>query len=149
MFCQVFHRFDAQSVAQSIDDRFDFFIKKIIPQYKDAVMNHVLIYIPSYFDYVRLRNYFRREGLNFVQICEYSKVRSIMCQYCNIKTAVFQTSCCVVRVHFFCAEDGGTSLLQNIGNYPPNYMVSRARGTQAFKIRRCENPQKKSHRWWL
>jgi len=77
MFCQVFHRFDAQSVAQSIDDRFDFFVKKIVPQYKDAVMNHVLIYIPSYFDYVRLRNYFRREGLNFVQICEYSKVRTI------------------------------------------------------------------------
>lgn len=70
---QVFHRFDAQSVAQSVDDRFNFFVKKIIPQYKDAVMNHVLVYVPSYFDYVRLRNYFRREGLDFVQICEYSK----------------------------------------------------------------------------
>lgn len=46
-------------------------------------MSHVLIYIPSYFDYVRLRNYFRREGLNFVQICEYSKVSD------NIKIMVF------------------------------------------------------------
>jgi hypothetical protein len=67
-------------------------------------MNHVLIYIPSYFDYVRLRNYFRREGLNFVQICEYSKVRSIrtiMHKYWNIKTAVFRISRSVVWVHFF------------------------------------------------
>jgi hypothetical protein len=47
-------------------------------------MNHVLIYIPSYFDYVRLRNYFRREGLNFVQICEYSKVRSIRTIYVQV-----------------------------------------------------------------
>ncbi|PNF37678.1 Digestive organ expansion factor-like protein [Cryptotermes secundus] len=70
---QVFHRFDVPSVVQIADDRFEFFIKKILPQYKNTVMSHVLIYIPSYFDYVRLRNYFRREGLNFVQICEYSK----------------------------------------------------------------------------
>lgn len=65
------------SVVQTADGRFDFFIKKILPQYKDSVTSHVLIYVPSYFDYVRLRNYFKREGLGFVQICEYSKVRSI------------------------------------------------------------------------
>ncbi|KAJ4447506.1 hypothetical protein ANN_09513 [Periplaneta americana] len=70
---QVFHRFDVQSIGESVDARFDIFTKKILPQYKDVLMNHVLIYIPSYFDYVRLRNYFKKEGLNFVQICEYSK----------------------------------------------------------------------------
>jgi U3 small nucleolar RNA-associated protein 25 len=83
IFFQVFHRFDVQSVAQTTDGRFDFFIKKILPQYKDAVTSHVLIYIPSYFDYVRLRNYFKKEGLNFVQICEYSKVKGSMNEYVN------------------------------------------------------------------
>lgn len=36
-------------------------------------MAHCMIYVPSYFDYVRLRNYFKTETINFVQICEYTK----------------------------------------------------------------------------
>ncbi|PSN43106.1 Digestive organ expansion factor [Blattella germanica] len=70
---QVFQRFEVESVAQSLDARFDYFVKKILSEFKNTVMNHVLIYVPSYFDYVRLRNHFKREDLNFVQICEYSK----------------------------------------------------------------------------
>lgn len=37
-------------------------------------MTGVLIYVPSYFDYVRIRNYLKKETFTFVQICEYSKV---------------------------------------------------------------------------
>lgn len=35
-------------------------------------MSHTLIYIPSYFDYIRLRNYMKKEEINFASICEYS-----------------------------------------------------------------------------
>ena len=35
-------------------------------------MSHTLIYIPSYFDYVRLRNYMKKEEINFASICEYT-----------------------------------------------------------------------------
>jgi hypothetical protein len=34
-------------------------------------MSQTLIFIPSYFDYVRIRNYFVREDLEFAQINEY------------------------------------------------------------------------------
>lgn len=44
-----------------------------MPEYRDAIMSHTLIYVPSYFDYVRLRNYFKKEELNFTHICEYTK----------------------------------------------------------------------------
>lgn len=70
---QVFHKFDAGSAVESADARFKFFITKILPQYKDSIMSHTLIYVPVYFDYVRLRNYFKKETVSFVQICEYSK----------------------------------------------------------------------------
>ncbi|XP_057337963.1 U3 small nucleolar RNA-associated protein 25 homolog [Microplitis mediator] len=70
---QVFYKVDAANYQQAIDARFDFFVNKILPQYKDSIMNHTLIFVPSYFDYVKLRNYFKKEDLNFVQICEYSK----------------------------------------------------------------------------
>lgn len=70
---QMFHKFEAANYQQAIDARFDFFTTKILPQYKDSIMNHTLIYVPSYFDYVKLRNYFKKEELKFVQICEYTK----------------------------------------------------------------------------
>uniref|UniRef100_UPI003AAB3F5B U3 small nucleolar RNA-associated protein 25 homolog n=1 Tax=Centroberyx gerrardi TaxID=166262 RepID=UPI003AAB3F5B len=54
------------------DARFQFFVDKVLPQYRDSVMSHTLIYIPSYFDYVRLRNYMKKEEINFVSLCEYS-----------------------------------------------------------------------------
>ncbi|KAJ8674514.1 hypothetical protein QAD02_005776 [Eretmocerus hayati] len=70
---QVFHRFDVNDHLKAIDTRFEFFITKILPQYRDSIMNHTMIFVPSYFDFVKLRNYFRKEELSFVQICEYTK----------------------------------------------------------------------------
>ncbi|MEE6474031.1 hypothetical protein FKM82_010256 [Ascaphus truei] len=68
----VFQRLVADSLLSVIDARFQFFTDKILPQYRDAIMSHTLIYVPSYFDYVRLRNYFKKEELNFTHICEYT-----------------------------------------------------------------------------
>ncbi|XP_067015268.2 U3 small nucleolar RNA-associated protein 25 homolog [Anabrus simplex] len=74
---QVFQKLSVDAPSKVMDARFDFFVKKILPQYKDALMNHTMIYIPSYFDYVRVRNYFKREEISFVQLCEYSKDNKI------------------------------------------------------------------------
>ncbi|XP_046401440.1 U3 small nucleolar RNA-associated protein 25 homolog [Ischnura elegans] len=70
---QVFHRIDAKSAVEAIDLRFNTFTSKILPQYKDKITKHVMIYVPQYFDYVRIRNYLKSEDASFVQICEYSK----------------------------------------------------------------------------
>ncbi|PKU45583.1 hypothetical protein llap_4116 [Limosa lapponica baueri] len=69
----VFRRLEAESVTSVIETRFQFFINKVLPEYRDAIMSHTLIYVPSYFDYVRLRNFFKKEDLNFTHICEYTK----------------------------------------------------------------------------
>ncbi|NXS28016.1 DIEXF factor, partial [Pomatostomus ruficeps] len=73
----VFRRLEAESVTSVIDARFQFFIDKVLPEYRDAIMSHTLIYVPSYFDYVRLRNYFKKEDLNFTHVCEYTKKAAV------------------------------------------------------------------------
>lgn len=50
------------------------FVRRILPQFQDNLMKHVLIYVPSYFDFVRLRNYFKSEAISCALVCEYSKV---------------------------------------------------------------------------
>ncbi|XP_004699916.1 U3 small nucleolar RNA-associated protein 25 homolog isoform X1 [Echinops telfairi] len=73
----VFQRMEVENLASVINARFNFFVNKILPQYRDAVMSHTLIYVPSYFDFVRLRNYFTKEELNFTHICEYTKKSAV------------------------------------------------------------------------
>lgn len=71
---QIYRKFSSDSFSNCIQDRFDFFVNKVLPQYKDSLMKQCLVYIPSYFDYVKIRNHFKKEDISFVQICEYSKV---------------------------------------------------------------------------
>uniref|UniRef100_T1KMZ4 U3 small nucleolar RNA-associated protein 25 homolog n=2 Tax=Tetranychus urticae TaxID=32264 RepID=T1KMZ4_TETUR len=70
---QSFFRFESDSIVSSPDKRFDYFIQVILPKCREMGEAHTMIYIPSYFDFVKLRNYFRTEDINFTQICEYSK----------------------------------------------------------------------------
>lgn len=65
---QAFHKFPTTTAAQSPDDRFQFFTRKILPQYRDVLMSNTLIFVPSYYDYVRLRNYMHKEEYNFGQV---------------------------------------------------------------------------------
>ncbi|XP_069116871.1 U3 small nucleolar RNA-associated protein 25 homolog [Argopecten irradians] len=69
---QTYHKVQTSSYASAADDRFEFFIKKILPHQKEALKAQTILFIPSYFDFVRLRNHFVREDLDFSQICEYS-----------------------------------------------------------------------------
>ncbi|XP_071161411.1 U3 small nucleolar RNA-associated protein 25 homolog [Mytilus edulis] len=74
---QVYHKLSCSSYSQLADDRFNFFLQKILPTHKDPVLAQTLIYVPSYFDFVRLRNYFVREDLSFVYISEYTKDKTL------------------------------------------------------------------------
>ena len=73
----VFHRFESQSVRDSPDDRFDYFTSRVMPEYKKDVMFHTCVFVPSYFDYVRVRNWFGKADLDFLEVCEYTKDNKI------------------------------------------------------------------------
>jgi len=70
---QKFVKFQSKSLLNSPNDRFNYFISSLLPNIKSSCETHVMIYFASYFDYVRVRNYFRKEDINFTQICEYSE----------------------------------------------------------------------------
>ncbi|KAK1754544.1 hypothetical protein QBC47DRAFT_219939 [Echria macrotheca] len=77
---QTFSRFDVMSVAHEPDARFDYFTKAVLPSLakRPKDVSGVLVFIPSYLDFVRVRNYFANnpaaESLTFGTISEYADV---------------------------------------------------------------------------
>lgn len=56
---QVFERFDvpASSPVEAADARFEFFRSTVWPRLKESSACGLLIFVPHYFDFVRLRNF--------------------------------------------------------------------------------------------
>lgn len=78
---QVFQRLECESVTQADDVRFAYFTQRLLPRLRASAQSHIVLFIPSYFDYVRVRNYFRRlqeeEEVTFCQCCEYTTVPNV------------------------------------------------------------------------
>ncbi|CAH2037116.1 unnamed protein product [Thlaspi arvense] len=70
---QIYERFDADSMVQVDDARLEYFSKKIFPKIKDSVQGGVMIFINSYFDFVRLRNFLKAQNASFCLLGDYTK----------------------------------------------------------------------------
>ncbi|KXZ45449.1 hypothetical protein GPECTOR_54g190 [Gonium pectorale] len=70
---QLFERFPAASPAAAADARFEFFSRAIWPRLKDSVTRGMLLFVPTYFDFLRIRNALKQDdSLEFAAISEYS-----------------------------------------------------------------------------
>ncbi|XP_050077054.1 U3 small nucleolar RNA-associated protein 25 homolog [Anopheles maculipalpis] len=69
---QSFLRIETATLASAGTARFSHFLHVVLPQARSVTMARSLIYVPSYFDFIRLRNHFKNEELSFTQICEYT-----------------------------------------------------------------------------
>lgn len=77
---QVFSRVATASLAAADDDRLAYFSTHVLPELEagmsDAagrLLAHTLLFVPSYFDYVRLRNALDAREMEFVTACEYTE----------------------------------------------------------------------------
>ncbi|KAJ3312211.1 hypothetical protein HDV04_003344 [Boothiomyces sp. JEL0838] len=71
---QVFLKLPSCALKDLPDTRFNFFISKVLPTLRRSLVEqpHTLIIIPSYFDFVRVRNYLKEHNYNIGAISEYS-----------------------------------------------------------------------------
>lgn len=73
---QIFERLPAApgGPATAADARFEHFTRVAWPRIREAARGSgQLIYIPSYFDFVRVRNFLRSEAADFAGLCEYTE----------------------------------------------------------------------------
>jgi U3 small nucleolar RNA-associated protein 25 len=105
---QVFTKFDfdINSIVNEPEKRFEFFKNVILPQIinKSSYKFGTLIYIPNYFDYLRIKKYLKDESnISFVAIDEYSnnskltRNRALFQNRSNLATIMLYTE----RLHFY------------------------------------------------
>lgn len=81
---QVFHRVSCDSFADADDARFDYFASQIYSHVRSTLGKGTMIFVPSYFDFVRLKNYIKKkvdeevnEEVVVSYISEYTKIPDV------------------------------------------------------------------------
>ncbi|CAM0957228.1 unnamed protein product [Alopecurus aequalis] len=67
---QVYERFDASSVGESDDARFDYFCTRVFPKIQESDEGGVLLFVSSYFEYIRMSNFLKSQDASFCRIGE-------------------------------------------------------------------------------
>ncbi|RCK59270.1 U3 small nucleolar RNA-associated protein 25 [Candida viswanathii] len=101
---QIFQRFDSASPMQDPDARFKFFINTILPSllktssYEDGIM----IFIPSYFDYLRVKNYLKTSTkFDFASIDEYTSQSKLTRARQGFASGKIKVMLYTERLHYF------------------------------------------------
>ncbi len=74
---QVFQRVTCQSVTEVGSARLRYFSDNILPKLMRLKQKHTLIYIPSYFDFVAVRNLLLKREADFVSVTEYARISEV------------------------------------------------------------------------
>mmetsp|Transcript_26454 Transcript_26454/g.63482 ORF Transcript_26454/g.63482 Transcript_26454/m.63482 type:complete len:892 (-) Transcript_26454:264-2939(-) len=74
---QVFQRVSCQTVSEARANRLRYFSDNILPKLIRLKQRHTLIYIPSYFDFIAVRNLLLKSEADFVSVTEYARVSEV------------------------------------------------------------------------
>ncbi|AQK39226.1 U3 small nucleolar RNA-associated protein 25 [Zea mays] len=74
---QVYERFDASSIAEADGARFDYFCNKVYPKIQDLDEGGLLLFVSSYFEYIRISNFLKSKEASFCRIGEATSQQDI------------------------------------------------------------------------
>lgn len=74
---QIYERIDTESIVDADDARLEYFKKKVFPKIKDSVQGGVMIFISSYFEFVRVRSFLKSQDASMCLLGEYTKQSDI------------------------------------------------------------------------
>ncbi|GMG28009.1 unnamed protein product [Ambrosiozyma monospora] len=100
---QVFLRFQVDQLTKSADSRFEFFKNIILSQIinKLSYETGTLVYIPSYIDYIRVKNYLSDINISAVGIDEYSSQKELTRNRFSFKSGKVKIMLYTERLHFY------------------------------------------------
>ncbi|KAL9179493.1 hypothetical protein ACHAXT_008783 [Thalassiosira profunda] len=98
---QVFQRVTCRSAADAGADRLRYFAEHVLPKLTRLKQKHTLIYIPSYFDFVAVRNLLLKKEVKFVSVTEYARVSEVSRGRARFLQGLKPIMLYTGRAHFF------------------------------------------------
>nr|GEX46419.1 U3 small nucleolar RNA-associated protein 25 isoform X1 [Tanacetum cinerariifolium] len=86
---QIFERIDTESIVDADDARLDYFKNKVYPKIKDSVQGGIMIFISSYFEFVRVRNFLKSEDASMRLLGDYRSKEDDVAKIC---TSIYVTN---------------------------------------------------------
>eukprot|EP00559_Dactyliosolen_fragilissimus_P002504 CAMPEP_0184864512 /NCGR_PEP_ID=MMETSP0580-20130426/15237_1 /TAXON_ID=1118495 /ORGANISM="Dactyliosolen fragilissimus" /LENGTH=797 /DNA_ID=CAMNT_0027363341 /DNA_START=34 /DNA_END=2427 /DNA_ORIENTATION=+ len=74
---QTFQRIPCDSISSQGNDRISYFSDKVLPKLLGTRQKNTLVFIPSYFDFISVRNLLLKREASFVSITEYARVSEV------------------------------------------------------------------------
>lgn len=105
---QIFQRFDSPDPQHNYEARFKFFVNTVLPSTlkQSSYETGLLVYIPSYFDYVRVKAHMKQHTkINFASIDEYSSKSKISKARYAFSSGKVQVLLYTERLHFYSRYD--------------------------------------------
>ncbi|KAI9021924.1 digestive organ expansion factor [Hyaloraphidium curvatum] len=98
---QIFRRFDCGKPAEEAEMRFRFFIENLLPSLQIASLPGLLVFVSSYFEFVRLRNHLAKGDFSFTSLSEYTEPADVNRNRAKFAKGDFRVLLVTERVHFF------------------------------------------------
>ncbi|KAJ3171913.1 hypothetical protein HDU87_008163 [Geranomyces variabilis] len=101
---QIFHRVPTATAAEAADARFEYFVANILPTLRTSSavqQKRTLVFVPSYFDFVRVRNYLDEHNYDAVELCEYTTKREVSRARTDFFNGNASYALYTERFHFF------------------------------------------------
>ncbi|CAI8024360.1 Digestive organ expansion factor homolog [Geodia barretti] len=89
------------SPSQLPDHRMKHFSSQVLPSYRGDLMKGTVIFIPSYFDFVRVRNLMKKEELSIAALSEYTTTSGVTRARTQFYQGVTHFLLYTERAHFF------------------------------------------------
>ena len=96
---QVFQRIPCSSFVNQGKDRLRFFEQRILPQIQNQ--KHTMLFIPSYFDFVSVRNLLLKKEIEFVSVTEYARASEVTRGRARFLQGIKPLMLYTGRAHFF------------------------------------------------
>ncbi|TPX31944.1 hypothetical protein SmJEL517_g04865 [Synchytrium microbalum] len=98
---QVFLRIPSSSISEVDDARFNYFVTNILPSIHRNTHPQTLIMIPSYFDFVRLRNHLSSVSVEFAGLSEYTSKSKVSRDRALFFQGRLKVMLYTERIHYF------------------------------------------------
>jgi U3 small nucleolar RNA-associated protein 25 len=89
------------SPSQLPDHRLKYFSSQVLPSYRGDLMKGTVIFIPSYFDFVRVRNLMKKEELSLAALSEYTTTSGVTRARTQFYQGLTHFLLYTERAHFF------------------------------------------------